>query len=78
MRDTLEAMIKKLDLFSVCINKDNTQVFLSLYDFCVQMNSNLLIEIATNGSVKTEFNQKPLLVGTTATDNTNVIILLSG
>ena len=26
-------MIKKLDLFSVCINKDNTQVFPSLYDF---------------------------------------------
>ena len=26
-------MIKKLELFSVCINKDNTQVFPSLYDF---------------------------------------------
>jgi hypothetical protein len=25
-------MIKKLELFSVCINKDNTQVFPSLYD----------------------------------------------
>ena len=29
----IEAMIKKLELFSVCINKDNTQVFPSLYDF---------------------------------------------
>ena len=28
--DKIEAMIKKLDLFSVCINKDNTQVFPSL------------------------------------------------
>lgn len=26
-------MIKKLELFSVCINKDNTPVFPSLYDF---------------------------------------------
>ena len=26
-------MIKKLDFFSVCINKDNTQVFPSMYDF---------------------------------------------
>lgn len=26
-------MIKKWDLFSVCINKDNTQVFSSLYVF---------------------------------------------
>ena len=26
-------MTKKLELFSVCINKDNTQVFPSLYDF---------------------------------------------
>ena len=25
--DKIEAMIKKLDLFSVCINKDSTQVF---------------------------------------------------
>ena len=33
MRDNIEAMIKKLELFSVCINKDNTQVFPSLYDF---------------------------------------------
>jgi hypothetical protein len=32
VRDVIEAMIKKLELFSVCINKDNTQVFLSLYD----------------------------------------------
>ena len=30
VRDKIEAMIKKLDLFSVCINKDNTQVFPSL------------------------------------------------
>ena len=33
MRDKVEAMIKKLELFSFCINKDNTQVFSSLYDF---------------------------------------------
>ena len=33
VRDKIEAMIKKLELFSVCINKDNTQVFPSLYDF---------------------------------------------
>jgi hypothetical protein len=40
--DKVEAMIKKLELFSVLINKDNTQVFPSLYDsFCVQMNSSL-------------------------------------
>ena len=31
--DKIEAMIKNLELFSVCINKDNTQVFPSLYDF---------------------------------------------
>ena len=33
VRDKIEAMIKKLELFSVCVNKDNTQVFPSLYDF---------------------------------------------
>jgi hypothetical protein len=33
VQDKFEAMIKKLELFSVCINKDNTQVFTSLYDF---------------------------------------------
>ena len=33
VRDKIETMIKKLDFFSVCINKDNTQVFPSLYDF---------------------------------------------
>ena len=33
VRDKIEATIKKLELFSVCINKDNTQVFPSLYDF---------------------------------------------
>ena len=27
VRDKIEAIIKKLELFSVCINKDNTQVF---------------------------------------------------
>ena len=32
VRDKIEAMIKKLELFSVCINKDNTQVFPSVYD----------------------------------------------
>uniref|UniRef100_A0A674C2Q6 DUF4371 domain-containing protein n=1 Tax=Salmo trutta TaxID=8032 RepID=A0A674C2Q6_SALTR len=32
VRDKTETMIKKLELFSVCINKDNTQVFPSLYD----------------------------------------------
>jgi hypothetical protein len=38
--DKIEAMIKKLELFSVCINKDNTQVFQSLYDFfCLQMSN---------------------------------------
>jgi hypothetical protein len=31
--DTIGAMIKKLELFFVSINKDNTQVFPSLYDF---------------------------------------------
>ena len=44
VRDTIEAIeatIKKFELF-VRINKDNTQVFPSLYDFfCVQMNSSL-------------------------------------
>jgi hypothetical protein len=35
VRDNIEAMIKKLELFSVCINKDNTQVPPSLYDFLV-------------------------------------------
>ena len=40
--DKIETMIKKLELFSVYVNKDNTQVFPSLYDFfCVQMNSSL-------------------------------------
>ena len=33
VQDRLEAMIKKLEIFSVCINKDNTQVFPSFYDF---------------------------------------------
>jgi hypothetical protein len=33
MLDKIEAMIKKLELFSVYINKANTQVFPSLYDF---------------------------------------------
>jgi hypothetical protein len=33
VRDKIEALIKKLELFSVCINKDNTQVFQLLYDF---------------------------------------------
>ena len=33
VQDKIEAMIKKLELFSVCINKDNTQVFPSLYGF---------------------------------------------
>jgi hypothetical protein len=35
VRDKIEAMIKKLELFSVCTNKDNRQVFPSLYDFFV-------------------------------------------
>ena len=40
VRDKIYAMIMKLELFSVYINKDNTQVFPSLYDFCcVQINS---------------------------------------
>ena len=33
VRDEIEAMIKKLELFSVCIIKDNTLVLPSLYDF---------------------------------------------
>ena len=33
--DKIEAMIKKLELFSVCINMDSTQIFPSLYDFFV-------------------------------------------
>ena len=32
VRDKIKATIKKSELFSVCINKDNTQVFRSLYD----------------------------------------------
>jgi hypothetical protein len=40
VRDKIEAMNNKLELFSFCINKDNTQVFPSVYDFfCVQINS---------------------------------------
>ena len=35
MQDQTEAMIRKLELFSVCINKDNTQVYPSLYYFFV-------------------------------------------
>ena len=54
VRDKTEAMIKKLEPFSVCINKDDTQVFPSLHDFL------RLIEFVTSGSVKIEFNQKPL------------------
>ena len=41
VRDKIEVMIKKLKCFSVCINKDNTQVFPSLYDFFEQINSSL-------------------------------------
>ena len=42
VRDNIEAMIKKLEFFSVCINKDNKQVYPSLHDFfCVQINSSL-------------------------------------
>ena len=37
VRDKIEAMIKKLEFFSVCINKDNTQVFPSLYDFVCKL-----------------------------------------
>ena len=33
--DKIEAMIKKLEFFSVCNSKDNRQVFPSLYDFFV-------------------------------------------
>ena len=33
VRNKIEAVIKKLELFSVCINKDNAQVLPSLYDF---------------------------------------------
>ena len=33
MQDKIEAMIKKLELFSVWINKDNTQVFTLFYVF---------------------------------------------
>ena len=36
VRDKIEAMNKKLELFSVCLNKDNTQVIPSLYDFFVR------------------------------------------
>jgi hypothetical protein len=35
VRDKIEAMIKKLELFSVFINKVDTHVFPSLYDFFV-------------------------------------------
>jgi hypothetical protein len=34
VRDKIEAMIKKLELFSVCINKDNTQVFHCMIFWC--------------------------------------------
>ena len=37
-------MIKKLELFSVCINKDNTQVFPSLYDFFLCANELKLMD----------------------------------
>ena len=45
MWDKIEAMIKKLE-FSVCINKDNTQVLPSLYDFffCVCANELKLMD----------------------------------
>ena len=33
VRDKIEAMIKKLERFSVCIIMDNTHVFPSLYDY---------------------------------------------
>ena len=39
--DNIEAVIKKLELFSVCINKDNTQVFPSLYDLLCENELNL-------------------------------------
>ena len=35
VQDTIKAMIKKLELSSVCVNKDNTQVFPSLHNFFV-------------------------------------------
>ena len=35
VRDKIEVMMKKSELFSVLINKDNTQVFPPLYDFFV-------------------------------------------
>ena len=35
VRQKIEAMSKKLELFSVFINKDNTQVFPSLHAFFV-------------------------------------------
>ena len=38
VRDKIEALIKKLELFAVCINKDNTHHCMIFY---VQMNSNL-------------------------------------
>ena len=43
VQDKIEAMIKNLELFPVCINKDITQVFPSLYYFfCVQIKVKLM------------------------------------
>ena len=53
VRNKIEAMIKKLELFSVCINKDNTEVFSSLYDFFLcanelKLTDNVKCDIAKN------------------------------
>ena len=58
--------MKKLELFSVCITKDNAQVFPSLYDsLCeneLKLTDNVKCDVAKHlsGSVKILFNQKPL------------------
>jgi hypothetical protein len=54
VRDETETMIKKLSLFSVCINKDNTQVFPSLYDLLcaneLKLTDNVKYDIAKHRS----------------------------
>ena len=52
VRDKIEAVIKKLELFSVCINRDNTQVFPSLYDLLcaneLKLTDNVKCDIANH------------------------------
>jgi hypothetical protein len=56
--DKIEAMIKKLELFSVCINKDNTQVFPSLYYFVLCVN-----ELKLTDNVKCDIAKHLIALG---------------